>query len=144
MKISEEGLKHITHWEGLRLEKYKDSAGLWTIGVGHLIKEGEEFPDKITPGQAMLILDEDLDIAEDTVNKYVKVDINQNQFDALVSLVFNIGGGSFRRSTLLKKINSYEWLEVPAQFIKWRKAGGKVIKGLIRRRLSEASMFMNY
>ncbi len=101
MKLSVNGMNHIKNWEGLRLKAYKCPAGVWTIGYGHTgpdVKPG----GTITQAQADALLDKDTDDAESAVNTLVKVPLSQNQFDALVSFVFNTGIGSFKNSTLLR------------------------------------------
>lgn len=130
----------IKHYEGLRLKAYKCPAGVWTIGYGHTktAKQGQV----ITEDYAVELLRLDLADAERAVNKYVKAPINQNQFDALSSFAFNLGGGNFRSSTLLKKLNARDYLGAANEFKRWNKAGGKVLNGLVRRRESEANLFI--
>lgn len=140
MKISQRGIDLIKEFEGVRLEAYNDGANIPTIGVGHtkLVSYG----DVATMEQVDAWLREDLKDAENAVNKNVKVDLQQGQFDALVSLVFNIGGGAFAKSTLLKMLNSGDYFGAADQFLVWRNAGGKVMKGLVRRREAEREMFL--
>jgi len=141
-RISNSGINKIKKHEALRLEPYKDSAGLWTIGYGHLLKKGEWW-DSITEEFAEELLRQDLAIAERAVNDYVLVPINQNQYDALVSLVFNIGIGNFKKSTLLKKINNgNDKDDIANEFLRWKKAGGYVIPGLLARREVERELFL--
>jgi len=140
MDISLAGLNFIKAVEGMKLTRYKDSAGLWTIGVGHLIKPFENYTT-ITEAEAMRLLAEDVAEAEIAVNRYVKVPLTQNQFDALVSFVFNVGSGAFRRSTLLTKLNAGDYAGAAAQFPAWRKAGGVVVSGLVNRRNKEVALF---
>jgi GH24 family phage-related lysozyme (muramidase) len=145
MEINQNGIDLIKKFEGLSLKPYKDAAQLWTIGYGHLIKGGEyeKFKDGITQQEAEELLKEDMAWAERAVNKYVKVDINQNQFDALVCLVFNIGAKAFFDSTLLKWINKpKDVAEIPKQFVRWIRAGGKPLLGLARRRVAESELFL--
>lgn len=139
MKTSLNGLKIIKDFEGLRLKAYKCSAGVWTIGYGHTsgVKEG----DVITKEQAEKYLKKDVISFENTVNGVVKVKLNQNQFDALVSLVFNIGSGAFKKSTLLKKLNAGDYDSASEQFLVWVKAGGQTLKGLVNRREQERALF---
>lgn len=139
MKTSLNGLKIIKDFEGLRLKAYKCSAGVWTIGYGHTsgVKEG----DVITKEQAEKYLKKDVISFENTVNGVVKVKLNQNQFDALVSLVFNIGSGAFKKSTLLKKLNAGDYDGASEQFLVWVKAGGQTLKGLVNRREQERALF---
>lgn len=140
MQISLAGLNFIKSVEGLKLTRYLDSAGLPTIGVGHLIKAWENYTT-ITEAEAMRLLAQDVGAAETAVNSAVTVPLSQNQYDALVSFVFNVGGGALRRSTLLKKLNAGDYQGAAAQFPAWRKAGGKVVTGLVNRRNKEVALF---
>lgn len=140
MMLSLAGLAHLKQWEGLKLNPYKDAAGLWTIGYGHLLKPGEWW-DSITEAQASSLLAQDVGTAEDAVNSLVKVKLAQTQFDALVSFVYNVGVGAFRRSTLLKLLNAGDYAGAAAQLPAWRKAGGQVIQGLVNRRNAELALF---
>lgn len=143
-KINEAGLSLIKRFEGLELKSYHCSAGKLTIGYGHVIMPLEKQYAEITEEKAEEILKFDLNRFEDIVNQLVKVKLNDNQFSSLVALVFNIGGGNFKSSTLLKLLNEEKYLDIPTEFLKWRMAGGKVLKGLIKRRLAEASLFMEF
>lgn len=144
MKTSEEGTNHLIALEGLVLIVYKDEAGYPTIGVGHKIRKGEKFSE-ITREQAMIILRSDLKPVEEAINELVKVPINQNQFDALVSLIFNIGIGAFRTSTLLARLNDGKYDLASQQFLVWNKItkdGRKVLSpGLVKRRYAEKNLF---
>ncbi len=140
MDLSLAGLAHLKQFEGLRLQPYTDSAGKWTIGYGHLIKTGESF-DTITEGQAAALLADDVGTAEDAVNALVKVPLTQPQFDALVSFVYNVGVGAFRRSTLLRLLNAGDYAGAAGQFPLWRNAGGRVVQGLVNRRAAEVALF---
>ena len=139
MKISIEGLSLIKKFEGLELEAYKCAAGVWTIGYGHIkdVKEG----DKISKAEADEMLVHEIEEYENYVNTAVNVPLSQNQFDAIVSWVFNLGNGNLRASTMLKVINAGDHAGVPAQIKRWNKAGGKVLEGLIRRREAEALLY---
>lgn len=140
MKTGNKGIELIKHFEGCELEAYKCPAGVWTIGYGHIkgVKEGM----KITEMQAEEMLKSELHEYEGYINDYVTVPLNQNQFDAMVSWVYNLGGGNLRASTLLKVLNAGEYDGVPAQMLRWNKAGGKVLEGLTRRRQAEADLFV--
>jgi lysozyme len=143
MKCSDEGLKLLSEREGLELVAYPDPATggePWTIGVGHTggVSEG----DTCTVERAMEWLRLDVQTAEKGINNSVRVGLTQNQFDALVSLVFNIGCGNFRNSTLLKKLNDEDDAGAAEQFLVWKYANGKVMKGLEIRRKSEMEQFM--
>jgi len=139
MKISQEGLSLIKKFEGCELEAYKCAAGVWTIGYGSIkgVKQG----DTITQEEADNLLLHEMDEYEGYINDAVNVDLNQNQFDALVSWVFNLGPSNLSSSTLLTRINNKDWKDVPNQIKRWNKAGGKVLEGLIRRREAEALLF---
>jgi len=139
MNISQEGLSLIKKFEGCELEAYKCAAGVWTIGYGSIkgVKQG----DTITQEEADNLLLHEMDEYEGYINDAVNVDLNQNQFDALVSWVFNLGPSNLSSSTLLTRINNKDWKDVPNQIKRWNKAGGKVLEGLIRRREAEALLF---
>jgi len=140
MQISEEGLSLIKKFEGCELEAYLCPAGVWTIGYGHTkdVKEG----DKINKEEAEYLLQEEMIEYEGYVNDFVEVTLQQHQYDSLVSFCYNLGGGSLKKSTLLKVLNDSKYEEVPAQIRRWNKAGGEVLEGLVRRREAEAVMFM--
>ena len=97
--------------------------------------------DTITQEQAEEMLVEELNEYEGYINNMVTVELNQNQYDAMVSWVYNLGGGNLKASTLLKVLNQGEFDGVPAQIMRWNKAGGKVLEGLTRRRQAEADLF---
>lgn len=141
MRTSVKGRELITAAEGVHLRTYVCPAGKYTIGVGHLVKPGESFPDGITMGQAQEMLSQDLAGAERAVNGLVTAPINQAQFDALASFVFNLGEGALTRSTLLKRINRSDMTGAAAEFGKWVLADGKALPGLVRRRKAEAALF---
>jgi len=136
------GLALIKSFEGLRLEKYKDAVGKWTIGYGHLILPDEKFPHAITEAEAEALLRTDLLMTERGVHKAVTVALNQNQFDALVAFTFNLGAGNLQSSTLLKLLNQGEYAQAADQFLRWNKAGGKVLAGLTKRREAERALFL--
>jgi lysozyme len=139
MQISEEGKNLIKKFEGCELEAYKCAAGVWTIGYGHIKTAVEGM--KIDQATANELFDEEMGEYETYVNTAVTVPLSQNQFDALVSWVFNLGNGNLNASTMLKVINSGDHAGVPAQIKRWNKAGGKVLEGLIRRREAEALLY---
>jgi len=142
MRTSEEGRTLIKRYEGVRLEAYLCPAGIWTIGVGHT-GGGVTKGMKITMEQAEHFLTEDLFVAEGAVRRLVEVPLKQNQFDALVSFVFNLGEGNFKKSTLLRVINSTpnDYGKITTQFLRWNKAAGKILKGLTDRREDEAKLY---
>ena len=141
MNISQEGLSLIKKFEGCEYNAYKCAAGVWTIGYGHTagVKEG----DLVTQQEADKILEEDMKEYEGYINDYVTVDLNQNQFDSLVSWVFNLGPNNLKSSSMLKVLNNGAYEDVPAQIKRWNKANGKTLDGLIRRREAEALLFEN-
>lgn len=143
MQLSYNGTKAIAEFEGFRDKAYKDSAGIWTIGYGSIkvddrpVQEG----DTITKEKAVLQMQKDLAWAQTAVNKYVRVGLSQHQFDALVSLVYNIGETAFSKSTLLRHLNQQNFILAAQEFPKWNKAGGKTVQGLTNRRLKEKEIF---
>ena len=139
MRISDEGISLIRHFEGCSLGAYLCPAGVWTIGYGHTrsVKQG----DVIDQEQAEALLIEDLEEFEGYVNSMVEVALKQNEFDALVSWVFNLGPGNFKESTLLNRVNYGPMSDVPYQIKRWNKAGGKELAGLTKRRAAEAALW---
>jgi len=139
MNIGQKGIDLIKHFEGCELNAYKCPAGVWTIGYGHIkgVSEGMS----ITQEQAEQMLLDELKEYENYINELVTVNLSQNQFDALVSWVYNLGPANLQSSTLLKVLNSGDYSGVPAQIERWNKAGGKVLEGLIRRREAESALF---
>ena len=139
MKCSQEGLALIKKFEGCRLEAYKCSANVLTIGYGHT--GGVKETDTITQDEADKLLQEDVEQFEKYVDDNVTVELGQSQFDALVAWTFNLGVGNLRESTMLKKLNSEDYASVPSEMKRWNKAGGKTLDGLIRRRKAESLLF---
>ena len=139
MNIGQKGIDLIKHFEGCELNAYKCPAGVWTIGYGHIkgVSEGMS----ITQEQAEQMLLDERKEYENYINELVTVNLSQNQFDALVSWVYNLGPANLQSSTLLKVLNSGDYSGVPAQIERWNKAGGKVLEGLIRRREAESALF---
>lgn len=139
LKISQNGINLIKQFEGCKLTAYKCASGVWTIGYGHTagVKQGQA----ITQAQADNYLKSDLTKYENYVNNYVKVPLNQNQFDALVSFTYNCGGGALKNSTLLKKLNAKDYTGASSEFLRWNKSKGKVLTGLTRRRKAEKALF---
>lgn len=139
MNTSQNGIDLIKHFEGCELQAYKCPAGVWTIGYGHI--KGVQEGDVITEQQANEMLVEELQEYENYINTLVNVPLNQNQYDALVSWVYNLGSSNLQASTLLKVLNAGDYAGVPEQIMRWNKAGGKVLEGLTRRRQAEADLF---
>ncbi len=139
MKASENALKLIRTFEGLRLESYQDSVGKWTIGYGHTANAA---PGKtITQSEADMFLQWDVQDVETQLNR-LNLNLNQNQFDALVSWVFNFGYGNLKVSTLLKVISQNpNDPAVKSEWLRWCKAGGKELPGLKRRREAEYELY---
>lgn len=140
MKTSKRGLDLIKEYEGFRADAYLCPAGVWTIGYG--TTKGVKKGDKVTKEQAERMLADDVAAFEQSVISAVKVPLNQNQFDALVSLTYNLGAGNLRSSTLLRMLNTGDYTGAAEQFLRWNKAGGKVLAGLTRRRESERALFL--
>lgn len=154
MRMSAEGRALLAEWEGKRNAVYSDSAGLPTIGVGHLLTRDElasgkililgmatKYHEGLSDLEVDKLLSQDLAGAEGAVNCGVEAPLNQHQFDALVSFVFNVGRQAFYGSTLRKALNHKKYLEVPTQLKRWNRSGGKVIEGLVNRRDNEIKLF---
>ena len=141
------GYKLIQQFEGLKLKAYQDSVGIWTIGYGNTtyldgtkVKKGDE----ITREQADLMFKQTANKFALEVAKLIDVCLTQNQFNALVSLAYNIGIGAFKGSTLLKKVNNNpNNPTIKDEFLKWKMADGKVIQGLLNRRIKESEVYFN-
>ena len=139
MKTSNKGIELIKKHEGFRAKAYKCPADKWTIGYGHTLNV--KSTDVITKEQGEYFLRQDVEHAEKEVNKH-NLNINQNQFDALVSFVFNLGVGNFSRSTLLRRIKAYpNDITIRREFARWVYAGGKILPGLVTRRKEEADLY---
>jgi lysozyme len=142
---SARGIALIKEFEGLRLDAYLCSGAKWTIGYGTTTLPNGEGVQKgmmITEERAEKLLQSDLHKFERQVQRFVTAPLNQNQFDALVSLVYNIGAGNFSASTLLRKLNEEDYAGAAQEFTRWNRAGGKQLSGLTRRRQAEQSLFM--
>ena len=140
MNISDDGLTAIKGFEGCKLKAYQDGGDVWTIGVGHT--RGVKFNDVITLETALAYLRADAQRASDAVNNLVEVSLNQNQFDALCSFVFNLGSTQFSNSTLLKKLNLGDYDGAAQQLLRWVYDNGKVVQGLLARRTAENKLFL--
>lgn len=141
MLISSDGLALIKLFEGFRPMPYLDVAGLPTVGVGHLIRQGEDFTQGITEAQAEDLLRKDVETSERAVVRLTPRQLDQSQFDALVSFTFNLGVGAYQRSTLRQCVIAGHDDLVPDQFLRWTRAGGMVRLGLVRRRKAEAALY---
>ena len=133
-------------FEGFSPTIYLDAAGLPTIGYGHLVHPGEAemFRRGISHEAAIALFIKDVEAAERSVLRLITVPLTNGQFDALVSFTFNLGGGALQRSTLRRKVNREEHDDVPAEFLRWVWAGGKKLRGLVRRREQETSMYASF
>lgn len=138
-RINAAGLSLIKSFESLRLNDYRDTGGVPTIGWGHT--KGVKMGQTITEAQASDFLMDDLEEAESAVSRFVSVPLNDNQFAALVSFAFNCGTEAFRRSTLRKKLNAGDYKAVPGQLALWVNDNGKKLAGLVRRRKAEADLW---
>lgn len=140
LKISQTGIDLIKRFEGCVLTAYQCPAGIWTIGFGHTrtAYKGQ----KISLKTAEKLLEEDIKIFENGVNKAVSVSLTQNQFDALVSFSFNCGVTALKNSTLLKKLNKKDYIGAANEFPRWNKSNGKILTGLVRRREEEKALFL--
>jgi lysozyme len=146
MELNRKGLALISEFEGLRLKPYLCSAKVPTIGYGNTYYEDGTKVSMSNPAiseeKANLLLKIIVTNFEDGVNKYVKKDLTQNQFNSLVSLAYNIGVGNFSKSTLLKLVNiNPNDANIAKQFLRWNKAGGQVLKGLTNRRIKESANY---
>lgn len=140
MEYSKKGLQLTEQFEGLRLKAYQDVRGIWTIGYGHT------GPDVhvgmiITKDQAEALLAQDVQKAASAVNHLVTVPLTQDEFDALVDFVFNVGSGHFGSSTMLKLLNQGDYTGAAHEFERWSHAGAAVVAGLLRRRQAEETEF---
>lgn len=143
-QVSPQGVDLICGFEGLELKAYDDGAGVCTIGYGTTIYphgKAVQYGDTCTIEQAKNYMQYDLRRFEQAVTAAVNVPLNQNQFDALVSLSYNIGIGAFKNSTLLKLLNASDYNAASHQFDVWIKAGGKTVQGLVNRRAVEKLLF---
>jgi len=143
-ECSQECIDLIKYFEGFKKEAYPDTGGVWTIGYGTTryskfkrVKKG----DVVTKTQAEAYLKEDVARFVKAVNKRVTVPLEQHQFDALVCWTYNLGETNLRKSTMLKVLNKGLYDQVPNQMRRWNKDNGKVIRGLVRRRHAEATLF---
>ena len=144
-KTATRGIELIKEFEGCRLTAYKCPAGVWTIGFGHTGSvDGKAITSgmTITAAKATELLKGDLAKFEAAVNAYVTAPITQNMFDALASFTYNVGAGALKGSTLLRKLNAKDYNGAADEFLRWNKAGGKVLNGLVRRRGRERSLFL--
>lgn len=140
MQYSKAGLALTERFEGCRLVAYQDQVGVWTIGYGHT--RGVYPGMTCTQEQADQWAQEDSCNCEQDTNTHVTAPLTQGEFDALVDFCFNLGGTSLNGSTLLKLLNAGNYAAAANEFVKWDHAGGKVVAGLLRRRLAEKQEFL--
>jgi lysozyme len=140
MKVSAKGLEFTQDMEGTKYYGYLDPVGIPTAGVGHTgsdVVVGKQY----TQEQVFKWLADDMAYAENEVNKLVRVELTQNQFDMLCDFVFNVGAGAFATSTLLKKLNGGDYEGAANEFKRWVYAKGKILPGLVKRRYAQAERF---
>ncbi len=146
MHISAQGLQLIQTFEGFSAEPYQDPVGVWTIGYGSAYTPmGESVTanhSRVTKAEATDLLLMGVADAEQAVRRLINVPLNSNQFDALVSFTYNVGAGALQRSTLRMKLNRSQYARAARELLRWDKAGGKVLRGLTRRRAAERSLFL--
>lgn len=142
--ITKELLGFIKRWEGVVKRVYLDPIGLPTVGVGHLVRPEDNLRVGQTVSEAKIdkFLEGDLKDAIEAVNSQVTVPLSNGQCIALISFVFNLGVANFKRSTLLRLLNSGDKKEAAEEFVKWNRAGGRVLRGLTNRRLAEKALFL--
>jgi lysozyme len=143
-QINQAGLDLIKRFEGFEARAYLDAVGVPTIGYGHtrtVTERDARDGKRIDEAEAERLLTLDCDSAQADVERYIAVDLNDNQFAALVSFVFNLGGGALRGSTLRRKLNAGDYAAVPPEMARWVRAGGRVLTGLVRRRQAEGELF---
>jgi len=146
MKTSDRGISLIKEFEGCRLTAYLDSVGVWTIGYGWTYPvDGKSIRRGMTINQATAerLLKTGLVGYENDILKLVRVRLNQNQFDALVSFAYNLGARALSTSTLLRKLNTGDYRAAADEFLRWDKAGGQTLTGLTRRRKAERELFLS-
>lgn len=139
--ITQDGLNLIKKYEGFSSTIYICPAGYPTIGYGHLVRTGEHFAT-LTEEEADQLLRQDVESAESAVCRLISTPLTDGQFNALVSFTFNLGAGALQRSTLRRKVNREAHQEVPEQLMRWVWAGGRKLRGLIRRRAAESEYYM--
>lgn len=141
MRTNQAGINLLKKWEGFSNVAYKDVVGIPTIGYGFI--KNVHLGDTITREDAEKRLKLELISREQCISENCHATLNENEFSALVCLVYNIGCGAFKDSTLLKMLNANDnRIKVSDQFLRWNKAGGKEVAGLTNRRLAEKELFL--
>lgn len=142
--INDRGLELVKVFEGLRLEAYQDSVGIWTIGYGTTSDIVPVRPGMvITEAQAEQFLRQGLVGFEEDVARLIKVPLTSDQFSALVVFTYNVGPGALSESTLRRKLNDRDYAGAAEEFLRWNKAGGQELAGLTRRRQAERALFLS-
>lgn len=139
--ITQQGLDLIKQFEGFQPNVYLCPGGYSTIGYGHVVKDPKAFRRGITLMEAEELLRKDVATAERAVDRLIPIGLYPGQFDALVSFTFNLGSGALQSSTLRRKILREDHEAAAAQFQRWIYAGGRPLRGLLKRRLAEAKMY---
>lgn len=141
MLTSDEGKEFIKSNEGCRLKPYQDQGGTWTVGYG---KTGTDVVPGVSWSQsrAERAFEDSIESFEDELNGMLKVDVTQNQFDALMDFVYNLGPAALQRSTLLKKVNAEDFNNAANEFLKWTLVAGRIDPGLVKRRKAERLFFL--
>ena len=137
---TKDGLGLTESFEGCKLTAYQDQVRVWTIGYGHTLDVAEG--QTCTKAEAEEFLSDDVQKCVYAINRDVKVELDQNEFNALVDFAFNLGIGALEHSTLWKLVQAGDFNAAAEQFIKWDRAGGKEVAGLMRRRLAEKAEFL--
>lgn len=142
--ISDAAVNLVKRFEGFSPTVYTCPAGKPTIGYGHVVtkRDGDRFQSPISEKQAHYVLMMDMTYAQQAVDRLVKVPLTQNQFDALVSFVYNVGAGAFERSTMLSLLNKRDYAKAAAEFMRWVNVNKKPVQGLINRRTAEQALFL--
>lgn len=140
LAVSAAALVGIATHEGYRDKAYKDAVGVPTVGYGETA--GVRIGDRTTPERALVTLLSSANRHADAIRPCIHVPLHQHEFDAYVSLAYNIGAGNFCRSTLVKKLNAKDYAGACEEIRRWNKAGGKVLPGLVKRREAEYRMCM--
>ena len=142
--INAAGLALLKEFEGLKLEVYLDGNGYKTVGYGHKLTDDDDLDvgDTITQEDANQYLGDDLEDTQDAVSDLTAVDLNDNQFSALVSFTYNEGAGRLKGSTLLRKLNTGDFAGAAAEFGRWTYIGSEISGGLVRRRAAERELFL--
>jgi len=144
-RINSDGLRLLKSFESLELLAYLDPVGVWTIGYGTTMIDGQPVYRglRITEAEAEALLQNDLNRFERAVRNGVTIDINSNQFSALVSFTYNVGSGAFQGSTLRRRLNQNDIAGAADEFLRWVRGGGSVLPGLVRRRDAERALFLS-